>query len=180
MATTLTGISKNERANTQELFVLFALVSFRDTMQSSPRDLAITSMKLYDRTPAQSTVPAKRQYHLSKVDSTHYSSAKEQRAHIDLRKEKKKSMAVDPFHISHPGDLKGRHRFEDNGSLNGTREDWYDTAFICYESLYNQSSISDLGSLSMSTLAWGSQLDISTFQLHYGKTKQNKRTASVF
>jgi hypothetical protein len=135
-------------------------------------------MKLYDRTPAQSTVPAKRQHHLSKVDNTFYSSAKEQRAHIDLRKEKNKSMAVNPFHISHPGALEGRPRFENNGSVNGTQEDWYDTAFICYESLYNQSSISDLGSLSMSTLAWGSQLDISTFQLHYGTAK--KKMASVF
>ncbi|KAF9547715.1 hypothetical protein EC957_007880 [Mortierella hygrophila] len=131
----------------------------------SPKDVVTSSsIKLYDRTPVPSIVPAKRQHHLSKVDNTNYSSAKEQRAHIDLRKNK----PILPFHISHPGDLRGRNHYEDNASQSGTRQDWYSTAFICYESLYNQSSTSDEGSLSMSTVAWGSQLDISTFQLHYG------------
>ncbi|KAF9905830.1 hypothetical protein EC991_001235 [Linnemannia zychae] len=116
------------------------------------------------RRSTSSSVPAKRQHHLSKVDQTNYSSAQEQRAHINLRNFK----AVNPSHISHPGELEGQHRYEHRGSQNGTRDDWYSTAFICYESLYNQSSMSDAGSLSMSTLTWGSQLDISTFQLHYG------------
>lgn len=127
-----------------------------------------SSIKLYNRTPVPSTVPAKRQHYLSKVDNTNYSSAKEQRAHIDLRKNR----PIPSFHISHPGNLPGRNYYEDNASQSGTRQDWYSTAFICYESLYNQSSISDEGSLSMSTVAWGSQLDISTFQLHYGKRKR--------
>ncbi|KAF8943582.1 hypothetical protein BGZ47_005274 [Haplosporangium gracile] len=134
-------------------------------VSTSPKNLMTSSnFKVCDRSPAPSTVPAKRQHHLSKVDLTNYSSAKEQRAHIDLRKNK----PIPSFHISHPGDLKGRKYFEENGSQSGTRQDWYNTAFICYESLYNQSSVSDEGSLSMSTVAWGSQLDISTFQLHYG------------
>ncbi|KAG0077220.1 hypothetical protein BGZ90_007530 [Linnemannia elongata] len=131
----------------------------------SPKDVVTSSsIKLYNRTPVPSTVPAKRQHYLSKVDNTNYSSAKEQRAHIDLRKNR----PIPSFHISHPGNLPGRNYYEDNASQSGTRQDWYSTAFICYESLYNQSSISDEGSLSMSTVAWGSQLDISTFQLHYG------------
>ncbi|KAI7817417.1 WD40-repeat-containing domain protein [Gamsiella multidivaricata] len=49
-----------------------------------------------------------------------------------------------------------------------TLSDWYDIAFICYETLYNMSSKSNQGRVSVSTLTWGSQLDISTFRLHYG------------
>ncbi|KAG0373691.1 hypothetical protein BGX24_011353 [Mortierella sp. AD032] len=130
-----------------------------------PVEVAGSSSGPHDRRlSTSSSVPAKRQHHLSKVDQTVYSSAKEQRAHINLRNFK----AVNPTHISHPGELEGRHRYEGKYGQNGTRDDWYNTAFICYESLYNQSSFSEKGNLSMSTLTWGSQLDISTFQLHYG------------
>ncbi|KAF9098925.1 hypothetical protein BGX23_004739 [Mortierella sp. AD031] len=107
--------------------------------------------------------------YLSQHDRANYLSDREQRAHYHLRNSLSPVNTVDPSHVIHPGALEGRRcGDEETDSFRGTRGDWYDTAFICYESLYNQSSTSAEGRLSMSTLAWGSQLDISTFRLHYG------------
>lgn len=47
--------------------------------------------------------------------------------------------------------------------------DWCNSAFVAYETLYNMSARSAQGKVSISTMAWGSQLDISTFRMHYGK-----------
>ncbi|KAF9306601.1 Histone-binding protein rbbp4 [Mortierella antarctica] len=46
--------------------------------------------------------------------------------------------------------------------------DWCNSAFVAYETLYNMSARSAQGKVSISTMAWGSQLDISTFRMHYG------------
>ncbi|KAF9921072.1 hypothetical protein FBU30_008949 [Linnemannia zychae] len=143
--------------------------------QSTLAHVGSTS-KPYDRPQVAPSVTAKRQQHLSKVDKTTYSSAREQRAHIDLRNRN----IIDPSYISHPGELVGQLRPEESNGLYGTRDDWNYTAYICYETLYNQPSISDEGNLSMSTLTWGSQLDISTFQLHYGSIfKPNGNGAEI-
>ncbi|KAG0276868.1 hypothetical protein BGZ95_006911 [Linnemannia exigua] len=97
-----------------------------------PMEVASSSSRPHDRRlSTSSSVPTKRQHHLSKVDQTVYSSAKEQRAHINLRNSK----AVNPTHVSHPGELEGRRRYDDRKSQSGTRDDWYNTAFICYETL---------------------------------------------
>ncbi|KAG0071811.1 Histone-binding protein rbbp4, partial [Podila epicladia] len=46
--------------------------------------------------------------------------------------------------------------------------DWCNSAFVAYETLYNMSARSAQGKVSISSMAWGSQLDISTFRMHYG------------
>ncbi|KAF9024597.1 Histone-binding protein rbbp4 [Haplosporangium bisporale] len=53
--------------------------------------------------------------------------------------------------------------------------DWCNSAFVAYETLYNMSARSDQGKVSISSIAWGSQLDISTFRMHYG----SKFTAAI-
>ncbi|GJJ69131.1 hypothetical protein EMPS_01477 [Entomortierella parvispora] len=47
-----------------------------------------------------------------------------------------------------------------------------DTAFVAYETLYNLTT----HPLSVSTLAWGSSLDVSTARLHYGSTYSSVET----
>ncbi|KAG0318538.1 Histone-binding protein rbbp4 [Dissophora globulifera] len=60
------------------------------------------------------------------------------------------------------------------------RPDWHDNAFMCYETLNSLSSQSPQGLVSISTLAWGSQLDISTFRLHYGSTFVPSRASKSY
>ncbi|KAF9578122.1 hypothetical protein BGW38_006244, partial [Lunasporangiospora selenospora] len=66
----------------------------------------------------------------------------------------------------HPGSLSSK--MCNLGRRKRTFQEWCDSAFISYETLYNFSSKSEQGVVSISTLTWGSQLDISTFRLHYG------------
>lgn len=70
-------------------------------------------------------------------------------------------------HVLHPGQIEGQVRIIEKRDT--SFDHWCSTAFICYETLYHLSSISQSGILSISTLAWGAQLDISSFRLHYGK-----------
>ncbi|KAF9431038.1 Histone-binding protein rbbp4 [Podila epigama] len=47
---------------------------------------------------------------------------------------------------------------------------WYKAAFVIYETLYNISDSTEEGRASISSMTWGSQLDISTIRIHYGST----------
>ncbi|KAI8601388.1 WD40-repeat-containing domain protein [Dissophora ornata] len=80
-------------------------------------------------------------------------------------------------HTLHPGEIRSKslpsylyRTGERTEGFESNRSEWCDTAFLCYETLYSLSSKSPQGLVSISTLAWGSQLDISTFRLHYGST----------
>ncbi|KAF9194036.1 hypothetical protein BGZ51_001380 [Haplosporangium sp. Z 767] len=73
---------------------------------------------------------------------------------------------VPPEHTLHPGETVSRHC--SSKLFNGSHSHWCACAFMCYETFYNTSSKSTQGLVSVSTLAWGAQLDISTFRMHYG------------
>ncbi|KAF9906048.1 hypothetical protein BX616_000822, partial [Lobosporangium transversale] len=66
----------------------------------------------------------------------------------------------------HPGELKVTHVKPD--LFSGSFTSWCESAYISYETLYNLSTASEQGNLAISTLAWSTQLDISTARLHYG------------
>ncbi|KAF9995817.1 hypothetical protein BGZ79_010461 [Entomortierella chlamydospora] len=89
-------------------------------------------------------------------------SAEEQRAFKTLS-----PISVEELSFQ-PGEIKGAscnpHLFETS------MKTWCETAFICYETLHNLSSDSNQGTVHTSTLTWGSQLDISTFRMHYGSS----------
>ncbi|CAO3572312.1 unnamed protein product [Mortierella alpina] len=84
-----------------------------------------------------------------------------------------KSIALSEYCLQ-PGEISPGHI--DPRYLRRPRSKWFDSAFIAYETLYNLSSRSTQGLVSISTLAWGSQLDISTFRLHYGSSFTPKNT----
>ncbi|KAG0260285.1 hypothetical protein BG011_001986 [Mortierella polycephala] len=73
---------------------------------------------------------------------------------------------VPPEHVVHPGEIVSRHC--SSRLFDGPHSHWCACAFMCYETFYNTSSKSTQGLVSISTLAWGAQLDISTFRMHYG------------
>ncbi|KAK3817346.1 MAG: hypothetical protein J3Q66DRAFT_184088 [Benniella sp.] len=72
-----------------------------------------------------------------------------------------------PEHLLLPGQIEGWVRASNQ---NSTFSEWCSTAFICYESLYHLSSKAMTGTMKVSSLAWGAQLDISSHRLHYGST----------
>ncbi|KAF9358943.1 hypothetical protein BGX26_000549 [Mortierella sp. AD094] len=88
-------------------------------------------------------------------------SAEDQRAFKTLSR-----ISIEELSLQ-PGEIKGAscnpHLFETS------MKTWCETAFICYETLHNLSSDSNQGTVHTSTLTWGSQLDISTFRMHYGE-----------
>ncbi|KAF9969126.1 Histone-binding protein rbbp4, partial [Actinomortierella ambigua] len=54
------------------------------------------------------------------------------------------------------------------GRGSGNRALWCKGAFLSYESLHNLSSASEAGGVAVSSVAWGSQLDVSTITLNFG------------
>ncbi|KFH73500.1 hypothetical protein MVEG_00716 [Podila verticillata NRRL 6337] len=82
--------------------------------------------------------------------------------------------------IFQPGQIKPRNlipprSYPQHQSPAKIHADWCNSAFVAYETLYNMSARSDQGKVSISSIAWGSQLDISTFRMHYG----SKFTAAI-
>ncbi|KAF9203198.1 hypothetical protein BGZ49_006672 [Haplosporangium sp. Z 27] len=67
-----------------------------------------------------------------------------------------------------PGEIRGAICKPHRRNYPKSMASWCETAFICYETLHNLSSDSNQGTVQTSTLTWGSQLDISTFRMHYG------------
>lgn len=68
------------------------------------------------------------------------------------------SMKLDERLLLNPGEMSCTRMRADVAAV-------CDTAFVAYETLYNLTT----HPLSVSTLAWGSSLDVSTVRLHYGK-----------
>ncbi|KAG0348908.1 hypothetical protein BG004_003740 [Podila humilis] len=82
---------------------------------------------------------------------------------------------VCPESIWQPGEIRPgvSHimRYPDSYSYNSSSSfyrDWCKTAFVTYETFHNISAKISQGKLSISTMTWGSQLDIYTCRLHYG------------
>ncbi|KAF9929695.1 hypothetical protein BGZ67_006180 [Mortierella alpina] len=97
-----------------------------------------------------------------------------QRTAAEQRLHKGDKSVVHYEYCLQPGEIIPDHI--DSRFMRKPRAKWYDSAFISYETLYNLSSQSTQGLVSISTLAWGSQLDISTFRLHYGSSFTPKNT----
>ncbi|KAF9982647.1 hypothetical protein BGZ75_005902 [Mortierella antarctica] len=93
-----------------------------------------------------------------------------QRTAAEQRLHKGDKSVVHYEYCLQPGEIIPDHI--DSRFMRKPRAKWYDSAFISYETLYNLSSQSTQGLVSISTLAWGSQLDISTFRLHYVEMRQ--------
>ncbi|KAG0337844.1 Histone-binding protein rbbp4 [Podila horticola] len=75
--------------------------------------------------------------------------------------------------VFQPGQIKARNliapkSYPQHLSPAKFHADWCNSAFVAYETLYNMSARSAQGKVSISSMAWGSQLDISTFRMHYG------------
>lgn len=84
--------------------------------------------------------------------------------------------------VFQPGQIKPRNlippkSYPQHQSPAKIHADWCNSAFVAYETLYNMSARSDQGRVSISSMAWGSQLDISTFRLHYGKIATRQGTS---
>jgi len=84
------------------------------------------------------------------------------------RAQRHNDIKVDKKFLLNPGDL-------DCMKMRADMSEVCDIAFVAYETLYNLTT----HPLSVSTLAWGSSLDVSTVRLHYGKRVELKQSHTI-
>ncbi|KAF9102088.1 Histone-binding protein rbbp4, partial [Mortierella sp. AM989] len=161
-----TGSSKNQVNN-------FKSQATNSKIQTSSSKIQTSSSKIQTSSSKSQTNNTKSSGHNSHNTQSKHSaanptkkrppgSAEGQRATLSFPRIAKEELTLQP------GEIRG---IACNPRLFQTSmKTWCETAFISYETLHNLSSDSNQGTVCTSTLTWGSQLDISTFRMHYGSS----------